>query len=160
MIKMTGVSSFVKSRMERLNSSANFSALIVAAVFGVISPKIRMRNVSIPVAIPAPILVFSSSQIRLHTVKANEVEMEEADRFTMLLQIRMQLNIFDWFSSSFMTRMAALFLSSARARIFSLLTVVSAVSAEEKKADNKSSTTMINIVIASPGSKKITPYSV
>jgi hypothetical protein len=91
--------------------------------------------------------------------KAREVEIDDAERFTTLLHIRIQLSIFDGFSRSFNTLIAALFFSSAKARILSLFEVVSAVSADEKKADKSSKINMITMFstiefVASPGSKK------
>ena len=121
---------------------------------GVISPKIKINKVKTPVAIPAPRLMLSSRPRRVHTEKAYDVEIEEADRFTILLQIKTVLNILEGFSISFNTRFAALFLSSAKARIFNLLTVVSEVSAEEKNADSSSNTIRIIIFFASLGPKK------
>ena len=56
---------------------------MVASVFGEISPKIRIRNVKIPVAIPAPTLPRS--------LIAKVVAMDEAERFTILLPIKMAL---------------------------------------------------------------------
>ena len=145
--------------MDRLKASAIFSALMVAMVLGEISPKMRIRKVSIPVAIPAPRLVLFSSPICLQMEKAREVEIEDAERFTTLLHIRIQLSIFDGFSRSFKTLIAALFFSSAKARILSLFEVVSAVSADEKKADKSNRINMITMFstiefVASPGSKK------
>lgn len=80
--------------------------------------------------------------------------MEDADKFTTLLQIKIALSILEGFSNNFSTRRAALFLSSAKARIFNLLTVVNEVSADEKKADNTSNTISNMIFFASLGPKK------
>ena len=100
----------------------------VATVLGVISPKMRISRVSTPVAIPAKRLP--------NTSVTSTVTMEEADRFTTLLPIRMALNMRAWFSPNFITYPACLSPASARLRIRILLTVVNAVSEEEKKADS------------------------
>jgi hypothetical protein len=103
---------------------------MVALVFGVTSPKISTRNVKTPVAIPAPTLP------KCFIAKA--VAMEEADRLTILLPMRIAESIFP---ESFVTRStlsAFLFPDSDRVRIRILFTVVSAVSADEKNAESSS----------------------
>ena len=102
------------------------SAWIVASVFGEISPKIKIKIVSIPVAIPAPRL----PKRRI----AREVVRLDAERFTMLFPIRIALNILPESAVIFKTLAAFGFPSSANVRIRIWFTVVSAVSAEEKKA--------------------------
>ena len=140
--------------------SDNFSAFLVAMFFGVISPKISINTVNIPVAIPAPILVLPSNPIRWQIWKAYAVEREEADRFTMLLQINTALSILEGSSTNFKTRLAALLFSSAKARIRILFTVVNAVSADEKKADKISNVMITSIFIASLGLKVSSPLSI
>jgi hypothetical protein len=92
--------------------------------------------------------------IRLHILKEYAVAMEEADKFTTLLQIRIVLSKRCWSSISFNTSAARLLFSSASARIRNLLTVVSAVSAEEKNADSAMSAIITIMFIASLGSNK------
>lgn len=84
--KITGVSIFIRNPIGAAAVKDIESALMVAMVFGVTSPKISIKNVRIPVAIPAP--VFPKRWM------AREVEMEDAERFTMLFPIRMADNIF------------------------------------------------------------------
>ena len=64
--------------------------------------------------------------------------MEEAERFTRLLPIRMALNILPESSVILITILARLFPSSANERIRIRLTVVSDVSADEKNAESAS----------------------
>ena len=92
-------------------------------------------------------------------LKAYVVEKDEAERFTTLLQINIALSILDGSSTSFSTRLAALFFSSAKARRRILFAVVNAVSAEEKKADKISNITKTNIFTASLGPKVSSPLS-
>ena len=61
--------------------------------------------------------------------------MEDAERFTTLLQTSIVLNILWGDSINFKTTEAFLSFSSASARMRSLFVVVSAVSMEEKNAD-------------------------
>ena len=75
---------------------------------------------------------------------------DAAERFTMLLPISIAVSIFEESSVIFNTIFAFLLPSSARLRIRIRFTVVSAVSAEEKKADSANSTiSTINCVIKS-----------
>ena len=76
---------------------------------------------------------------------ARVVVREEALRFTMLLPIRMAESILPGFSRMASSRDALAFPWSASPRSRTLLTVVRAVSAEEKKAE--SSNKMIRIMI-------------
>ena len=76
---------------------------------------------------------------------AKVVVREEALRFTMLLPIRMAESILPGFSRMASSRDALAFPWSASPRSRTLLTVVRAVSAEEKKAE--SSNKMIRIMI-------------
>ena len=123
------------------------SALMVAMVFGVTSPKINIRKVRIPVAIPAPALPKKWI--------ASDVETEEADRFTMLLPIKMAESILPGSSVMRSTRAARLFPDSARVRIRILLTVVSAVSAEEKNAERNNKIIIAISCPISPGPNKL-----
>ena len=79
--------------------------------------------------------------------------MEDAERLTTLLHIRIALSIFVGSSTSLLTVHAFLLPSSARLRIFILPTVVNAVSAEENTADKKSKINKIKRVATSLGSK-------
>ena len=106
------------------------SALIVAIVFGEISPKIKISSVRIPVAIPAPTLP--------QRLMASDVARDDADRFTILLPIKIALSILPELSVMRSTHAALLSPSSASARIRIRFAVVRAVSAEEKKADKQS----------------------
>ena len=104
-----------------------------ARVFGMISPIIRTISVRIPVAIPMAALPNVSV--------TNTVVREEAVIFTMLLPIRMVLISLLEFSVTFRTLFALLLPPSDSDLRENMLTVVSAVSADEKNADIK-----INIV--------------
>lgn len=73
------------------------------------------------------------------------VVMEDADRLTMLLPIKMALNILPESSVISITFFARLLPSSAKERMRILLTVVSDVSAEEKNPEKNSK--MIKIII-------------
>ena len=87
----------------------------------------------VPVAIPAPKLP--------KYLIASEVASEEAERLTILFPIRIAESIFPESSVTRRTLSARLSPDSARVRIRILLTVVKAVSAEEKKAESIKSTT-------------------
>ena len=65
----------------------------------------------------------------------------------MLLQISTALSILEGSSINFKTRFAALLFSSAKERIRILFTVVNAVSAEEKYADNMSKIIIIKQIM-------------
>ena len=120
------------------------SALIVAIVFGEISPKIKISSVRIPVAIPAP--TFPQS------LMASDVARDDADRFTILLPIKIALSILPELSVMRGTHAALLSPSSASARIRIRFAVVRAVSAEEKKADKQSritNTAILNMELVS-----------
>lgn len=132
----------------------------VASVFGVISPKININTVSTPVPIPITRLVCSSKPAFLHMLVINVVVREEAVKFTILFPIKIALSNFDGFSINFCTVAALRFLSSASDFIFSLFTVVKAVSADEKKADIKSKHSIIISCGTSLGSKKSSPLYV
>ena len=123
------------------NRNAIRSACIVATVFGVISPNIRIKSVRMPVAIPTILL----PQMWV----ARTVAREDAYRFTTLLPIRIALSILLGSSMIFNTYSACLSPFSASVRTRILLTVVSAVSAEEKKADSANSTiSTINSIVS------------
>ena len=107
---------------------ASLSAYKVARFFGEISPKIKIKSVRIPVAIPTPTLPKSFN--------ASDVEMDEAVRFTILLPIKTALNILEELSVTASTLAARLLPSSASVRIRMRFTVVREVSAEEKKPDS------------------------
>ena len=120
------------------------SALIVAIVLGEISPKIKISSVRIPVAIPAP--TFPQS------LMASDVARDDADRFTILLPIKIALSILPELSVMRSTHAALLSPSSASARIRIRFAVVRAVSAEEKKADKQSritNTAILNMELVS-----------
>lgn len=127
----------------------------VASVFGVISPKIKIKIVSTPVPIPITRLVCPSNPAFLHMLVINVVVREEAVKFTMLFPIKIALSNLEGLSISFCTVFAFRFPSSASDFIFSLFTVVKAVSADEKKADIKSKHSIIISCGTSLGSKKI-----
>ena len=65
----------------------------------------------------------------------------------MLLQISTALSILEGSSINFKTRFAALLFSSAKERMRILFTVVNAVSAEEKYADNMSKIIIIKQIM-------------
>ena len=105
--------------------------------FGVISPKIRTTSVKTPVVRPIAVAVLEAipmfAIIRVTIVVAKD----DAERLTILLPIKIALSNF-WGSSIICRTRAALGLpSSSNVRIRILLTVVNAVSADEKNADNK-----------------------
>lgn len=144
-MKIAGVSTFMKIPMIPATLSASLSACRVAIVFGDTSPNIRISRVSIPVAIPAPMLPRS--------LTARVVARDDADRFTMLFPISIAESIFAESSVTQRTLSALLSPASDRVRMRILLTVVSAVSADEKNAENSKSTISIIICAISPASK-------
>ena len=121
----------------------------VAMVFGVISPKISTRNVSIPVEYPINLLPNTSVQ--------SAVVSAEAEMFTILFPINMALKSFAGLSVTFNTFFADLLPSSALARSLILLTDVSAVSDEEKNAESISKIIIITRIIQGLPSKKSSP---
>ena len=127
----------------------NRSEYFVAMVFGVISPKISTRNVSIPVEYPINLLPKTSVQ--------SAVVSAEAEMFTILFPINMALKSFAGLSVIFNTFFAGLLPSSALERSLILLTDVSAVSDEEKNAESKSKIIIITRIIQGLPSKKSSP---
>jgi hypothetical protein len=97
----------------------------------VISPKIRTNRVSRPVAYPIA-LDPNSSIVRV-------VVSDEAEIFTRLFPIRIQLSILLCESRTLRAVFARTFPACARFRIRIRFTVVSAVSADEKNAESKRS---------------------
>lgn len=92
-------------------------------------------------------------------VWARMVVSDDTAIFTMLLPIRIALSIFEELSRIFKIITALLFSSSARERMRILLTVVRAVSADEKNAESNSKIIIAKIIKLVPGSNwKITPF--
>ena len=104
--------------------------------------------VSIPVAIPAPIFP--------NILTASVVASEDAERLTILLPIKIAESIFAESSVTRSTLSAFLLPASDRVRIRILLTVVRAVSDDEKNADNSNKTISTISCGISPASKKFT----
>ena len=104
-----------------------------ASDFGVISPSTSTSRVSIPVA--RPTYAFPNTEI------VSVVARAEAEILTMLLPIKMAESILEDWSRIISTLFAFLLSSSARSWICILLTVVRAVSAEEKNAEPTSKST-------------------
>jgi hypothetical protein len=78
---------------------------------------------------------------------ASAVAKEDAERFTILLPIKIADSIFLGVDTTFKTLAAFLLPSSAMVFNLILFTVVSAVSADEKKADSASNTNRtINLI--------------
>ena len=90
---------------------------------------------------------------------ARAVAIDEADKLTRVLPINIALNIFEGFSISLFTSTASFTSSSAKLRILSLLTVVRAVSADEKNADSSNRTPIIISCVTSLESKLSSPNS-
>ena len=130
-------------------SSDIFRLYLCAIVFGVISPKRRTTSVRIPVAIPTAALP------KAFVTKV--VVRDDADILTMLLPIRIVLISLLEFSVTFRTLDALLLPLSARDLRENLLTVVRAVSAEEKNADSATSTTKMIMFIMEPAPKISSP---
>lgn len=124
-----------------------FSGSMVAQVLGVTSPNTRTIRVRAPVDIPAPALPS-------HLV-ARIVANEEAEILTMLFQIRIALNIFPGSSINRERRMARRSPPSARFRTRILLTVVIAVSEEEKNAEQAMRKIKISTCMASDASNVV-----
>ena len=150
-IKITGVNTIISSQIMLLYTGAILSALAVAMVFGVISPKMRTTTVMIPVAMLTAELPKSDC--------ATIVASAEAEMFTRLLPIRTALSILAEFSRILRTLAALLLPSSASERIRMRLTETNDVSADEKNDDRAISTTSATICIATLGSKVSTPLN-
>jgi hypothetical protein len=121
--------------------------LRLASVLGTTSPKTSTRSVSIPVARP-------TNRLPKNFV-LSIVASADADIFTTLFPIRIVDKSFEEFSLILITRAAFLaLLPPSSITVFSLfmLTVVSAVSADEKKPDNTSKTASIHEAKISLGS--------
>ena len=115
-----------------------------------ISPNKSTTTVNIPVAIPTARLILI----------ANVVASADAEIFTILFPIRIALSIFPYLSSTFIAVWALLSPSSASVLRRTLLTVVKAVSAEEKKPDKNNKINNANNCMTPSVSKiKLTPYS-
>ena len=129
---MTGVSIFIRNRITGAKASASFSLFCVAIVFGVISPKTRIRNVMMNVAIltaaPPP-----NDKATIEAILAANV-------LTRLFPIRIALSILASLSYTFINVFARLLPSSASERILIRLHATSEVSADEKKPDSRSRT--------------------
>ena len=137
--------------MIRAKERASFSEWIEASVFGVISPKRRIIKVRKPVAIPTKVFPKTSM--------VNVVMMADAAMFTMLLPIRMVLSIFPESAITFSRTRAFLLPCSTKDWIRIRLTVVRAVSAEEKKAERSTMMTTAPACIGTLESKvKVTPF--
>ena len=134
MMKITGVNTNINTSMIPAMERAKESALMVAIVFGVTSPKIKTIKVSKPVAIPGPAL--------LKRCVARIVASEDAPIFTMLLPMRIAESILPLLLVTLSTFAARLSPFSAKFFIRILLTVTRAVSEDEKNAD-KNTKTMI-----------------
>ena len=140
-IIISGVSIIVKHHITPATLREIFSALAVAIVFGVISPNISTRRVTTPVARPTALL---PNIFIVHVVAR-----EDADRLTILFPISIAESILSGFSVRIITFIALLLPCSDNVLILILLTVLSAVSDAEKKADKPSSIARTNICIAS-----------
>lgn len=125
---MRGVNSLTINCTLGATDNAIFSEFFTATDLGVISPKIKTNNVTIPVAIPTPVLPNNSM--------LKEVAIEEAKIFTKLLPTKIELN--SLFGSSIKDRTILAFLlpSSDKCFIRMILTDVKAVSEDEKNADS------------------------
>jgi len=142
-IKMIGVKTNIRIEITLAYESATFSEWIPATVFGIISPKINTTKVRTNV----PILTY----IFPNTFCTNKVEIAEAPIFTMLFPIKTVLSIFDWCFITLSRIRARLLPSSTNIRIRILLTVVKAVSADEKNADSKIKTNNTHSIAMSLG---------
>jgi hypothetical protein len=135
----------MRNKIEPAYMRAILSEWIVASVLGVISPKIRMITVSVPLAKAMAALP--------QRFNARVVTREAAERFTMLFPIRIALSIFPESSVAFRTVFDRLSPSSASALSFILFAVVREVSAEEKKAERSTRIISIKNCIADVASK-------
>ena len=117
-----------------------------------------MISVRIPVAIPMAVADLEArpklAVIRVTMIVVND----EAVRLTILLPISIAESIFPESSVTRRTLSARLFPDSDRVRMRILLTVVRAVSDEEKNAESSSKSIKIISCTMSPGVKKFTSY--
>ena len=148
--KINGVNKTIKTKITPAQRSDIFSEDRVAEVFGVISPKIRIKKVIIPVA--APTISFPNSLDDKRVVK------EEAYIFTMLFPIRIAPSILPGSPVTFRTMAARESPASANVLMRILFTVVRAVSDDEKNAERATKIRIINNCMASLDSKKINLY--
>ena len=122
------------------------SADIVDKVLGVISPNTSMSKVNTPVATPTALFP------KIFMVRV--VKREDADRFTILFPMRIALSILLCCSITFDKTTAFSIPDSARVLTLILFTVVSAVSDDEKNADNANKIIKISNCMTSLESKK------
>ena len=135
-IKMTGVKRIINTSMMPAINREKESALMVAIVFGVTSPKIRITIVSTPVAIPEPI----SQKMSIARIVARD----DAKIFTILFPIRIAESILPLSLVTFNTFAARLSPFSAMFFMRILFTVVSAVSDDEKNAEKNTIKRIVN----------------
>ena len=143
---ITGVRIHISPYMIPALLNAMVSAEMVDNVLGVISPKTRISRVRTPVAIP--IALFPK------TFMVKVVSRDDADRLTILLPIKIALNILLCCSITFDRTTARSTPDSARVRTLILFTVVRAVSDDEKNADNANNITNTSNCMTSLESKK------
>ena len=120
------------------NTMCGNKVTLLILLFGEITPKTLATLQALP-----------------RTLVVQVVAREDADRLTILLPIRIVLRSFPGFSIIFNKVFAFLFPSSAKDMIRILLTVVMAVSAEEKNAESKINSSNTISCMASPESKNI-----
>ena len=125
---MSGVRTTISAFKIGAFRSASFSAWIVAIVFGVTSPNTTM--ISVMIAVAAVTAALPPNRFAMTPVIA------EAERLTILLPIRIAVSILCClFSMRSSASLALLFPSSDRLRSRRRLTLIMAVSAEEKKEE-------------------------
>ena len=142
--KTTGLVITQTKRINGAKAKTNLSAFWVARDLGVISPKIKIHNVTTPVAIAT--VCAPSPKIAIIVA----VVSDEAPIFTRLFPTKIALNKRSWSSNKDSTNFAFLFPSSASVRILILLTDKKAVSLQENNDDkiNKMINDMIFIIWA------------
>ena len=119
--------------------SETASDFCLATVFGVISPKISTKTVITPVDIA------TAESLPLKSLTANDVAIEEAPMFTILLPISIAPKSLFGLSVNFSTSLAPLTPSSTIFLILILLKAINAVSDIEKKPDISNKITKIII---------------
>ncbi len=130
-MKTIGINTILKNEIIGAKANTNFSALLLARVLGVISPKIRIINVTNPVARATPIPSFPNIEI------TKDVVNDDAAILTRLLPTRIVDKSCSLLSRSFCTSCARrLFSSSAKVLILILDTAINDVSADEKNAES------------------------